>query len=347
MIDWRHIFSESNLDIVFRVDDSDLWAATYARLDFCPVDYLASMLDYQFAYQLGHGGDWRDLSMVLLWDGKPVGCWPLTISRRDGIAGLSSQGLPIRPPIFVGGISPRTCKKLVADSLRAVNRLAVALGLTQWRSSQAFSEHPELSDWHLAAMGEGAHCAVFHEMYIDLRQTLAEIKAGFRKSFRSLVTSGERLWRVEILRAPGDSAVWEEFRKLHIEVAGRVTRSLESWELQHAALADDEAFLVVLRDAESRMVGAGYFMCSRDEGAYAVAAYDRTLFDKPLGHVVQYHAIQEMQRRGCRWYRLGALCFPGDDPMPTEKELAIASFKQGFASNVFPAFLLTHPVLSE
>jgi FemAB family protein len=347
MIDWRCAFSDSDLNVVFRVDDLALWAETYNRLPFRPANYLASSLDYQLAYQRGHGGEWQELSCVLHANNKAVAIWPLTVAERDGITSLCSQGLPVMPPLFVPECPALTRKKLTAECKRIADRLAGRLGLTEWRSAPPFVDRADIDDWQLAAMGQGARCTVRHDLYIDLRLTLAEIKSGFRMSFRSLVTSGERLWRVEILRAPGDIAVWDEFRLLHAEVAGRVTRSLESWQLQHAALVADEGFLVVLRDTGGRMVGAGYFMCSADEGVYAVAAYNRSLFDKPLGHVAQFRAIAELQRRGCRWYRIGNCSFPGDEPAPSAKELAIATFKQGFASHVFPSFLLTHPVAAE
>ena len=347
MIDWRQTFADSGLDIIFRADDTALWQTTYARLPFRAVNYLASALDYQLVYQRGHGGQWQEASCVLRWNNKAVAIWPLTISERDGVPVLSSQGMPVMPPLFVAECPAVTRKKYTADCLRIANRLASRLELSKWYSAPAFLDRADLDEWQLAAMGQGAQCAVRHELYVDLRLTLAEIKSGFRKSFRSLVSSGEKLWRVEILRAPGDAAVWDEFRRLHAEVAGRVTRSLESWQSQHAALAADEGFLVVLRAASGCMVGAGYFMCSADEGVYAVAAYDRSLFDKPLGHVVQYQAIQELQRRACRWYRIGTRCFPGDEPSPNAKELAIAAFKQGFASHAFPSFLLTHQVAAE
>lgn len=117
--------------------------------------------------------------------------------------------------------------------------------------------------------------------------------------------------------------------------------------MQHDAIAADEAFLIVLRDDGGRMIGGGLFSCSQDEGSYAVGAYDRSLYDKPVSHLVQFHAIQELKRRGCRWYRIGTRHFPSDEPTPTEKELAIAAFKQGFASHVFPSFLLTHAVAAK
>jgi FemAB family protein len=347
MIDWRSIFAQSGLDVVFRIDDPVAWEMAYDRLAFRPTSYMASSLDYQLAYQRGHGGDWQDASCILLCNQKAVAIWPVSLAELEGAGVLSAQGLPIMPPLFVADCPVPTRKKYTTACMRIASHLAARLGLNEWRSSLALVEYANIDDWQLAAVRNGARCVVRHELYVDLSLSLAEIKSGFRRRFRSLVTSGERLWRVNILRAPGNASTWDEFRLLHAEVAGRVTRSVASWQSQHAALEANKGFLVVLRDAGERMVGAGYFVCSADEGAYAVAAYDRRLFDKPLGHVVQYRAIEEMQSRGCRWYRIGTRCFPGDEPQPSEKELAIANFKQGFASHVFPSFLLTHPVKAE
>jgi hypothetical protein len=96
-------------------------------------------------------------------------------------------------------------------------------------------------------------------------------------------------------------------------------------------LGSGDAFLVGLRDpAAQRLVGAGFFQCTRDEGLYAVGAYDRALFDKPLGHAVQQRAIETMKARGLQWSRIGER-----QPAPTAKEVAIAAFKQGFASHQF------------
>ena len=73
---------------------------------------------------------------------------------------------------------------------------------------------------------------------------------------------------------------------------------------------------------------------TRDESLYGVGAYDRSLFDKPLGHVVQFRAIQELQNRRIRWHKLGARSYPSEQPPPTSKELTIGDFKQGFATHL-------------
>jgi FemAB family protein len=170
---------------------------------------------------------------------------------------------------------------------------------------------------------------------------MPEIKAQFRKSYRPLVSSGLRTWRVFEMTG-ADEPRWQQFRDLHAHVAGRVTRSAQSWEHQYQSICTGDGFLIYLLDGADRMVGGGYFQTSRDEGVYAVAAYDRALFDKPLGHVVQHRAIEVLKERGARWYKIGARPYPGETPVATSKELSIADFKQGFATHFFPRYVLDH-----
>jgi len=343
MTSYQKLFDELRIDAVPR-EDSLLWLETYDCMAYQSVQYLSSSIDYQLAYQQGHGGEWQDISCVIYSDKRPVALWPLTLSQRDGTADLSSQGRPVLPPAFVEGCPAKTRKRVTASCLKLANQLAKELGLKSWISASQFEAKYALSHWHLMAMNGGATCEVRHEILVDLSLTFAQIKSSFRKSFRSLVTAGEKLWKVEVLSAPGNKKVWEEFRLLHLQVADRSTRSLKTWELQFGELSRDAGFIVELRDGVGSMVGAGYFMLSAHEGVYGVGAYNRRLFDKPLGHVVQFHAIQEMQRRGCRWYNIGRRSFPADGSASSEKELSIAFFKEGFATHVFPSFVFTHPL---
>ena len=80
----------------------------------------------------------------------------------------------------------------------------------------------------------------------------------------------------------------------------------------------------------------------RDECAYGVGTYDRSLFEKPLGHVVQYCAIELMKARELRWYKIGQRPYPSEQPRATDKEFSIAEFKQGFATHLFPQYVLQY-----
>lgn len=118
--------------------------------------------------------------------------------------------------------------------------------------------------------------------------------------------------------------------------------------MQFDMLSAGSAFLVGLRDRiDARLVGAGFFQTTRDEGLYAVAAYDRALFEKPLGHVVQQHAIEVMKSRGMSWYHIGNRPYPQDIPSPSDKQLRIAAFKQGFASHHFFRHEFALPPIAE
>ena len=332
----------SGLHAVPRSQSAIAWAKVMEEIPYVSVAYTEAMMDYQRAYCMGAGMEVQDLSLILYHDNRPAGVWPLCLRKKDDWELGSNEG-PVLPPLFVRSLVPKSAKHQSAACLDLLNELGQMVGATSWRAIEPHTGVQALNEWHCQAMRSGATAEVRHGLYVDLTRDIVSIKSCFRKSYKALITTGYKLYQVSLLDH-ADEQVWDEFRELHRRVAGRVTRSAESWNLQHQAVDSGSAFLVYLRDAEQRMVGGSLFHVSRDEGLYAVAAYDRTMFDKPVGHVVQYHAIQEMQKRGLKWYCLGTRFYPMDRPTPTPKEIAIAEFKEGFATDYFPCFLFSCPL---
>lgn len=336
------LLSNVGVKSLFRTVDPQLWAQTSLQLPYLPVSYLSGVIDYQLAYWLGNEVAITDLSLLLFHDNRPCGLWPLSISSYPDGWRIGSSGGPVEPPLFVSRLAARSARAMTAKCLEVASQLAHDQAIACWESAQSFAGDLGLGEWHDRAMRQGANCRLQHEMYVDLSQGLTSIKSNFRKSYKALIGSGTRLWEISILDEDGKS-IWDEYRKLHFAVTGRITRSQESWDRQYQAICDGQSFLVYLRNKETgRMVGGGLFYITKDEGLYAVGAYDRDLFGKPLGHVVQYRAIEEMKNRGVRWYKLGARPYPTDDPAPSEKELTIADFKQGFASHLLPCYFISH-----
>ncbi len=323
-----------------RGDDPAAWAEVWQALPYQGVAYAAPMLDYQHAYLRGAGWELRDASLVLRTDRRPCGLWPLTLGGPAGSPRLTSAGAAVLAPLFLPGLSPRTVKKICSRAIAFMRALCLEHGLPAPVAEQPADPGLEIwgtSEWHQQLLATGATVSLRHDLYTDLNPDLADIRAGFRKSYRALINAGLRNWNVFVLdqEHAGDT-VWSEFRRLHHDAAGRATRGDETWALQYAMLGGGDAFLVGLRDPlDSRLVGAGFFQCTRDEALYAVGAYDRSLFDKPLGHVVQQRAIETMKERGLRWYRIGERHYAQDRPAPTPKQVAIAVFKHGFASHLF------------
>lgn len=337
------VISAASIRTEFRVGQRAQWDATLKQLPYMPVTYTNASVDYQLAYQQGHGGEWWDLSMIVLWDNKPSAIWPLSFSLKDGKGILSSHGLPVMPPQVVPACVVSSRKRIGKGCLDLADAIAKAAALNVWSSTESFSESIGLSDWHVEAMARDAACAIQHDLFLDLRPDMSEIKRNIRSSYKSLITGGMRIWSVGVLDSV-EQSIWDEFRQLHLRVSGRKTRSDETWALQLEDIDHHCAFLVYLRNSSGEMVGGGLFNFTRDEGVYAVGVYDRSLFDKPLGHVVQYRAVEELKKRGVRWYKIGVRPFHAETPTPTDKEVSIGEFKQGFASHVFPQYQLTHKV---
>ena len=341
--DIKHLAATCGLSVKLRTEERDTWTEVLLNCAYVPVLYTNSSIEYLWAYQRGHGGDWQDLSLIIFWDNKPAALWPISVALKDGQIILGSHGLPILPPLLIADCQPASCKRITKSCMALADVIAKTIGSELWESAESFEDSIGLSDWHAEAMARGATCAIQHELFLDLRPGMIEIKRHFRKSYKSLITAGMRAWSVGVLDT-ADEAIWGEFRELHIDVSGRKTRSDETWALQLQDIEKQQAFLVYLRNTSGEMVGGGLFNFTRDEGAYAVGAYDRSLFDKPLGHVVQYRAIEELKSRGIRWYKIGVRYYRSGMPIPTDKEISIGEFKQGFASHLFPQYRLTHKV---
>ena len=338
----RDAISAADIRAEFRIGRQSQWDTTFEEMAYMPVAYTNGSIDYHLAYQRAHGGEWWDISMIVFWDNKPSAIWPLSFSLKDGKGYLSSHGLPVLPPQVVPARAVGSRKRITKSCFDLAGAIAVAAGLGDWFSAESFSESIGLSEWHVEGMVRGAECVVRHELFLDLRPDMVEIKRNFRSSYKSLITGGMRIWSVGVLDSV-DQAIWDEFHQLHLRVSGRKTRPDETWALQLEDIGNHNAFLVYLRNTNGEMVGGGLFRFTRDEGVYAVGVYDRVLFDKPLGHVVQYRAIEELKSRGVRWYKIGARPFYSETPNPTDKEVSIGEFKQGFTSHVFPKYQLVNP----
>ena len=313
---------------------SAAWDNVVENAAYAPVAHTRSMVLYQSAYIMEKVDEFVDLSIVLFHENKPVGVWPLNMRLSEGVWVCGSNEGPVYAPLFVNKIAEKTRKNLIAGCLEALDELCRITGQKTWRVVE-FVGPDGLDQWHRKIMDRGATIQrVAHEMFVDLSMSMEDIKTNLRKSYKSLLSMGDRLWQSSVF-ATVEHKVFDEFRQLHYQVSGRATRSVETWNIQEQAINSGDAFLVVLRDDKGVMVGGGIFHISKTEGLYAVGVYDRNLFDKPLGHVVQIKAIEHMKTRGLRWHKLGERFYPGDNCNPTEKELSIAHFKEGFATHMF------------
>lgn len=334
------VFNNSKLKYILRRDDPSSWDIVFNQLEYKPLDYLNWMIDYEFKKHIQNYVEILDQSIVILSDNKPVGIWPILICEKDSSLNFFSGDEHISPPVFIENCPMKTIKKCYSEVFGIIKNLHKVSKNKNWTCLLPFEGKLAISDWHSLCLSKGMTTKVRYNLYVQLDENLEYIKKLFRKSYKPLIGVAEKSWNIEIHKKNISEDIWSDFKSLHSEVSGKVTRSDETWNIQYENIKTDKAFFISLTNDSLKMVGGAFFEFTEDEGRYKSAAYDRNLFDKPLGHIIQYKAIEELKRRKIKFYKLGQRFYESDNPKPSEKEISISFFKEGFATLSVPQYVL-------
>lgn len=172
---------------------------------------------------------------------------------------------------------------------------------------------------------------IFHQANIALSLSEANIRMNVRKSYKSLINWGYKNLQIQVLDYSNITIdKFESFHRFHIEVAGRVTRSNESWTQQYNAICQKKGTLV-LGYLNNVLVSGVYTAYGKAKAYYGVAVNNRDLMAQhlPIGHVLLIEAILKAKQDGLEQFILGDVAVSGD-----EKLDAIAKYKRGFTNSV-------------
>lgn len=343
---FESFFSNLGCRLVYRVNEPEEWNRACSNLEFISVDYLESNIEYYIEYGRSEGASVTDLSCVLYYANRPVAIWLICLYSAGESGSLKSPGSHLKPPKFLPGVSKKISGRLSKACYRFAILMSKELGQRSLVSLVDSFDCDEITAWHVYAMQKKAVCHTKLSAYIDLNQTLGDILASFRKSYRAIIKTAHRQWETKTISS-GDDAKheWSQLKEMHSRLAGRITRSDDTWCLQYDAICRKQAFVVLIYCKENdQLVGGGYFSYSRDQCSYGVGVYDRTYFNESVSHIVQYEAIKFMQSIGLSSYRFGVCSFSGDYDKPTPKEVSISQFKLGFADIAKPNYILCQDI---
>jgi FemAB family protein len=301
------------------------WAKVLSKSSEVLVFHLPKTVEYYVEYFSG-----ENLSIVLYDHNKAVGVYPLFIYRNNNKWVISGNDMGLVRPLFVKYIAKKTKKRL---EKKIANIIYFISSEFEINSLHLLESGMKLSSWYLLWLKSANKLSIKHQLAIDIRPSINEIKLKFRKSYKPLIGRAFREWDIDVCESNIDN-VFEEFRMLHKEVSGRETRTIETWNIQKEQINNNQAFLITVRD-KGLLVGGGFFTFSKDFGYYSVGAYKRELFNKPIGHGVQMKAIEVLKEKGCFQYNIGQKVISLDKHKPTEKEVSISHFKEGFGGFVF------------
>ena len=324
-------------------EDEENWNRCLAAIDreeYVPLQYKPSYLRYQELYFKDVYEGFRDVSMVLYRGGKPAGIWPVCIYLKDGKAQFCSAESALLGPLFPFLPKAESQRSVIENCLNALMKIPEAdellcaetvtdRGGSQWiRKLMEHGARPQAPKW---------------VAFTDLNLPQEEIQSRIRRTNKYSVAKGQNEYDIELYdeNSPGLDAAFEEFHRMHSEVAGRETRSQATWDIERDNVLENtkgtgRSFLIFIRDKESRrLAGSALFDSTPQTGLYCVAAYDRSRFSKPVGHIVQAVAMEHMRESGIRWYEIGERNYPGDAGA-YDKLVDIGHYKEGFATHFFP-----------
>lgn len=275
-------------------------------------------------YGLAFGGDREDLSFAVLdGAGEVVGVCPL-IREADRCA---FEGEPGVWPLGIGW------KDEVGNevAIEAVHDALIG-GIRAAKVPASFRSCPLVQ----GPSGE-FHSAVPVEMRIgwrsrvlDLTQSVDALHAGLRKSYKNLISRGEK--RYEIL-ADHEGALDCEYEAVHRASVGRVApRPAETYRMQARWVERHRAFLVGAL-AGGRWVAFAYVFVWKG-GAYYGSGPS---LEPSAMHAVVWRAILEAKALGCTRMELG---WQGHAAPTDTKEHGIEKFKRGFGGDDLPIWVM-------
>ena len=170
------------------------------------------------------------------------------------------------------------------------------------------------------------HCRL--AAIVDLSESIDSIRRNLRRSYRSLITRGQRVIEFKYVNSRNpDSNLFAEFRNFHLQIAGRSTRSEQSWATQFEMVKAGVAELIMGIMKPYGLVTSALFIDFGNITHYAVSVNNRDLFKKPISHACVYEGIVRAKERGQEYFNLGSIPARGT---VSEKEYNIGQFKKGF-----------------
>jgi hypothetical protein len=168
------------------------------------------------------------------------------------------------------------------------------------------------------------------EIYVDLNQDLKNIEQNFSQSLRKNLRSDNKSLKFTIIgknNYQNDEIL--KFRDLHIFVAQRETRTLQSWQQNEKMILEGNAFLVKL-EYKGKIISYMFFHFNSTVASYFSSAAIRDYFQilNNIAHKGMYLTIKYLKNKS-KFLYIGSQTLYSKNLL-SEKEKNIERFKKSF-----------------
>lgn len=246
----------------------------------------------------------KDASVVLVEHGRIVGVMPVIIESDQIAMGGEPNAWPVRMDGNDDGL------------LHDVMGYAQTVGVTK----VSLRDRPTLVHGAFSAdVPPSWHLWSWRTRVVELVDDEV-LWRGIRRSYHSLINRVRKDPDLHVRRVNGHTFL-RACRDLHRAAAGRITRPLETWQLQAQWLDHGLAHAYMLTRGESNALAFVYIAVWKNWAYY----FSGASIEPNMMHALQYETMLALRKDRVRFYELG-----WQDRHDSEKERGVAKFKAGF-----------------
>lgn len=151
---------------------------------------------------------------------------------------------------------------------------------------------------------------------LSIEKSEEELLAGMRKTTRYLIKQAEKNQQLKIRQSHTINDV-EVFNKMHLEVVKHqkfIPFSLEYFQKEFSCFLQDNQIALFFADYNGKPIAASYGIFWSDIAFYHHAALLPEYHKIPASYLLQWEAIKEAKRRGCKVYDFWGYSDPVKNP---------------------------------
>lgn len=265
-MDISHIQTKLNpfgIKVLSRDKNKDLWKKVSNNEKFLAHYHSNSFLDYQKIYLKKNT---VELSFIATKNDDPLFLFPLFFNSNQKKL-FNFENFIKLPKIS----SNDNIKKEIINFLKDYNPLIFGA-----------------EGYDLKMLKKVQNCFTLN---INLKNEIENIFSSFRKSYKSLIRKKYLDLKMKIKFKEIETHEWDEFHNLHKIVAGKSTRSSDTWNLQKKNILNGSGLLIYFTK-EKKLISGSYFDVSKDDIKYSVSVTKDDYFHLNCNHKSIYEAIK-------------------------------------------------------
>ena len=329
-----------DLKIISKSDKSfaSLWNK-FSDTNKTPISYSIAWLD--FCKKILRENFVKDLSFVVFEGNEPLSIVPLIMENGSyGKQFSVKNGYLLRAPAFAPGMPNRLRKKVEKTVFLCIEESAQKDGVCLHRALiDPMFIIDDMRRYNYLLQFDYLNSSILTNV-IDLQLPRDVLWANLRKSYRPLI-NGE-MKKYESLTLDSQSISIESFselKKLYLLASGRQIYDDSEWSMLYEMIKEGQGMLALAR-LDNEAIGACLFNHLNGKAYYSFSAndpqYEKKYF---ISHLLIWKAIEYYLERKFKFLELGWQFYRGQLPeSPSDKEISISHFKNGFGGFSFPLY---------